>query len=148
MDLDKLLETLSPKEREALRKKLANDAEPELEPRLKRLEHAMFGPEGFDPFQMCNQIMGGFPPFGPARAVQPAQVFNALADETRLKIIRLLGEGAKNVDEIVQALGLAQSTTSHHLKVLKDAGLIQGEKQGRSVHYSLVQPLNHDNQTR
>lgn len=147
MDLDKLLEKLSPKEREALRKKLAAD-EPQIESRLERLESAMFGPGGFDPFQMCNQMMGGFPPFGPARAVQPAQVFNALADETRLKIMRLLNEGAKNVDELVQALGLAQSTTSHHLKVLKDAGLIKGEKQGRSVYYSLVQPLNNDNQTR
>lgn len=75
------------------------------------------------------------------RTATPARVFSALADETRLKIIKLLSEGEKSVDELVQALGIAQSTTSHHLRVLKEARLIKGDKRGRSIYYSLTQPL-------
>jgi len=40
----------------------------------------------------------------------------------------------------VEFLGAAQSTTSHHLRVLKDANLIKGEKRGRNTYYSLVSP--------
>jgi ArsR family transcriptional regulator len=41
---------------------------------------------------------------------------------------------------MVEFLGIAQSTTSHHLRVLKEANLIQGEKRGRNIYYSLVRP--------
>jgi len=102
------------------------------------------GPRGFGPWQMCCRVMTDLvqaprPESIPTATV--ARVFNALADETRLKIIKLLSEGEKSVDELVQALGIAQSTTSHHLRVLKEAELIQGEKRGRNMYYSLTQLL-------
>jgi len=44
----------------------------------------------------------------------------------------------RSVDELTQILDAAQSTISHHLRVLKDAGLIQADKRGRSVYYSIA----------
>lgn len=105
------------------------------------------GPREFGPWQMCCRVMNEFvqaprPESAPTATV--ARVFNALADETRLRIIKLLSEGEKSVDELVQALGIAQSTTSHHLRVLREAGLIRGEKRGRNIYYSLTQPLGEE----
>ncbi len=102
------------------------------------------GPREFGPWQMCCRAMDEFvqaPRPEPTSTATAVRLFNALADETRLKIIKLLSEGEKNVDELVQALGIAQSTTSHHLRVLREAGLIRGKKRGRSVYYTLTQPL-------
>ncbi len=152
MDMDDLLQRLSPEERAALREKLAEEdgkARDDLDARLQRLERALFGDGGrdgggFDPFTMMKGFMGGFGPpgmKGGKRAPQPARVFAALADETRLSIVRLLQEGPKHVDELVRALALAQSTVSHHLKVLKDAGLVQSERHGRQVQYALSEAL-------
>ncbi len=69
-----------------------------------------------------------------------ANMFNGLADETRVKIVKLLSKGEFTVDDLVDVLGVPQSTTSHHLRVLKEANLIQGEKRGRNIYYSLVKP--------
>lgn len=74
-------------------------------------------------------------------AARPVRVFGALADETRLKIVKLLAERERSVDEIAALLAIAQSTTSHHLRVLKDAQLIAAEKRGRNMFYSLTEPL-------
>ena len=46
------------------------------------------------------------------------RVLNVMADETRLKIVKLLSEREYGMDELVGELGMAQSTTSHHLQVL------------------------------
>ncbi len=102
------------------------------------------GPPGFGPWQMCCRAMTDLvqaPPADTAPTALAARVFNALADGTRLKIIKLLSKREHSVDELVQLLSVAQSTTSHHLRVLKEAGLIRGEKRGRNIHYSLAQPL-------
>ena len=69
-----------------------------------------------------------------------AEIFKALADETRVKIVKLLARSEFTVDELVELLGTPQSTASHHLRVLKDANLIRGEKRGRNIYYSLVVP--------
>jgi len=57
-----------------------------------------------------------------------------------VKIVKLLAKGEFTVDELVEFLGEPQSTTSHHLRVLKEANLIWGEKRGRNIYYSLVMP--------
>lgn len=100
-------------------------------------------PEDFAPGQICCQALTGFaklPGMDDQQVVVIAQMFNGLADETRVKIVKLLSKGGFNVDELVEFLGIAQSTTSHHLRVLKEANLIQGEKRGRNIYYSLVRP--------
>jgi len=102
------------------------------------------GPPGFGPWQMCCRVMNDLvqsPQVDQSQAAPIARVFGALADETRLKIVKRLSEREHSVEELVQLLGIAQSTTSHHLRVLKEAGLIQGEKRGRSIYYSLTQPV-------
>lgn len=102
------------------------------------------GPESFGPWQMCCLAMNDFVKVSEPEHVKTADIarmFTGLADETRLRIVKLLSEREHAVDDLVQALGVAQSTTSHHLRVLKDAGLIRGEKRGRSIYYSLVHPL-------
>ncbi|MGB8657181.1 MAG: metalloregulator ArsR/SmtB family transcription factor [Candidatus Zixiibacteriota bacterium] len=69
-----------------------------------------------------------------------AEVFKALADKTRLRIMRLLSTTDRQVCvcELVDALKLPQYQVSKHLNVLKNAGLVEGEKRGTWVYYSLV----------
>jgi len=64
--------------------------------------------------------------------------FQAVAEETRLAIVRLLSEGERCVCELQDELGSAQSRLSFHLKKLKDAGVISDRRQGRWVYYRLV----------
>ena len=66
--------------------------------------------------------------------------FKAVSDPTRLKILYLLQEGELCVCEIIMALEKPQSTISHHLNVLKNAGFIKGRKEGVWIHYKLVNP--------
>ncbi|OGO29491.1 MAG: hypothetical protein A2136_04000 [Chloroflexi bacterium RBG_16_54_11] len=101
------------------------------------------GAEDFAPGQICCQALTGFarvPGMDQDQVVEIAQKFNGLADETRVKIVKLLSKGGFTVDELVEFLGEPQSTTSHHLHVLKEANLIKGEKRGRNIYYSLVRP--------
>ncbi len=97
----------------------------------------------FAPGQICCQAITGLAKedgLDEQRVESVAQMFNGLADETRVKIVKLLAKGEFTVDELVEFLGAAQSTTSHHLKVLKDANLIKSEKRGRNTYYSLIEP--------
>lgn len=64
-------------------------------------------------------------------------VFQALADETRLKIIALLQKRELCVSDICARFDMTQPSISHHLDVLKRAGLVQAEKRGREVYYQL-----------
>ena len=96
------------------------------------------------PWRMCCRMMAkvdGAATLGALDPAEPAQLFQALADETRIRIIKLLSEGERRVDDLTQALALAQSTVSHHLRILKEAGLIQGERRGRATYYVLTGPV-------
>ncbi|HEX2220756.1 MAG TPA: metalloregulator ArsR/SmtB family transcription factor [Gemmatimonadales bacterium] len=67
-----------------------------------------------------------------------ASLFHALSDETRLAVLEMLRGGERCVCELQEELDAAQSRLSFHLKVLKDAGLVQDRKEGRWSYYSLV----------
>jgi len=70
-----------------------------------------------------------------------AEITKALAHATRLEIIDILVEkGDKCVCELTDILGVSQSTVSKHLAVLKKAGLVDAEKEGLNVTYSLRTP--------
>jgi ArsR family transcriptional regulator len=60
-----------------------------------------------------------------------------IAEKNRIKIICLLAQGELCVCEIWSGLNLSQNLTSHHLKALKDYGLISSRKEGLNVFYSL-----------
>ena len=68
-----------------------------------------------------------------------AALFRALADPARVKIVNLLATSDEPVCacEFEPALGLAQSTVSHHLKKLTDAGLLEREQRGKWAYFSL-----------
>jgi len=66
------------------------------------------------------------------------KVMKALSDPNRVKMVKLLQHRVLCVCEIKEALGLAQSTASKHLKVLEDAGLIAYSKEGLWVNYQLA----------
>lgn len=64
-------------------------------------------------------------------------IFKALSEETRLRIIKLLDHGELCVCDIVAALDMVQPKVSFHLAVLKEAGFIKDRKQGKWTHYRL-----------
>ncbi len=70
-----------------------------------------------------------------------ARVFKALSDPTRLKILRLLSKGVMTVTEIVKATRSSQPATSRHLRVLKEAGLIEDIRRGKWVEYRMKQSV-------
>lgn len=63
----------------------------------------------------------------------------ALADETRQHIMRVCCCQWMNVSEIVEAVGVSQPTVSHHLAILKEAGLVNTRDEGKHTFYSLNQ---------
>lgn len=67
-----------------------------------------------------------------------AELLKVLADETRLAVLQELMAGPKHVGEINAGLGLEQSLLSHHLKVLREAGLVESERDGKAVLYRLA----------
>lgn len=66
------------------------------------------------------------------------RVMKALSDPNRLKIVKMLGAKNLCVCEITSLLGLAQPTVSKHLKNLEDAGLVNSNREGSWVIYSLA----------
>jgi len=69
-----------------------------------------------------------------------SKFFSALADETRLRILRLLMIREMCVCEIMVALDLTQPTASHHLNLLENAGLVKDRKEGKWVFYNIANP--------
>ena len=68
---------------------------------------------------------------------ETARVFKAFCDENRLQILEMLRSGEKCACKLLEELQISQSTLSHHMKILCDAGIVQGRKDGKWVHYSL-----------
>jgi DNA-binding transcriptional ArsR family regulator len=66
-----------------------------------------------------------------------AEVMQALATPSRVLILAHLREGALSVSELTAAVGMQQSAVSHQLRMLRDLGLVVGERAGRRVVYSL-----------
>jgi ArsR family transcriptional regulator len=72
-----------------------------------------------------------------------AALFGVLADPTRLKLLKLLAQqrepNALCVNALAYHLGVTQSAVSQHLRVLKSAGLVKGERRGYRIHYFINQ---------
>jgi len=67
-----------------------------------------------------------------------AVIFKALSDETRLKILLMLTSGKKTCAcKILEAFHFTQPTLSYHMKQLTDSGLVDAEKKGKWVYYSI-----------
>ena len=66
-----------------------------------------------------------------------ARIFKAMSDENRLKILELLHERDYNASELLAEMDFGQSTLSHHMRILLNAGVVQARKSGKWTDYSL-----------
>jgi ArsR family transcriptional regulator, zinc-responsive transcriptional repressor len=73
-----------------------------------------------------------------ATLVAAGDLLRALAAPVRIAIVLELLTGSRCVHDLVDAIGVAQPLVSQHLRILKAAGVVHGERQGREVLYSLV----------
>jgi ArsR family transcriptional regulator len=73
----------------------------------------------------------------PNEAQKCADLLQAIGEKNRIRIIECLWEGAKNVSQLADMLNIEIVNVSHHLGVLKSARLVNHEKKGRYVVYSL-----------
>jgi ArsR family transcriptional regulator len=69
-----------------------------------------------------------------------AEVLKTLSSPRRLEIIHVLAEGPREVGRLAEELGISQPNVSQHLSVMRAAGLVEGEREGREVHYRLSDP--------
>jgi ArsR family transcriptional regulator len=69
------------------------------------------------------------------------QVFKALSDETRLKILIILLHRRICAKGVARHLNISEAAVSQHLKTLRDAGIVVGEKSGYYVHYNLQKEI-------
>jgi len=73
----------------------------------------------------------------PSNAADVASTLQALATPSRLLILARLREGPCSAGDLAEAVGMEQSACSHQLRILRNLGLIVGERQGRSIVYAL-----------
>ena len=66
-----------------------------------------------------------------------ATFFKTLDDENRIRILEVLHSGEKCACKLLEELNICQSTLSHHMKILCDAGLVTGRKEGKWMYYSI-----------
>ena len=68
-----------------------------------------------------------------------SSLLQLVSEESRLKLLCILRQGEHCVCQIMKHVNLSQSLISHHLKDLKDAGIVADEKRGLYVYYSLTE---------
>ncbi|MBK6647185.1 MAG: helix-turn-helix transcriptional regulator [Anaerolineales bacterium] len=71
------------------------------------------------------------------KAIKLAELFSALSDASRIRLISLLMDGEKSVSVLAQGLGMTDSAVSHQLRGLRHMRLVRARKSGRQVFYSL-----------
>ena len=87
----------------------------------------------------CTQLFEGVIDDGDADEMAP--LLAALGDPVRLRIVSMLAaapDGTACGCDLETPLGLSQPTVSHHLKILREAGLVEGRRDGRWIHYRVV----------
>ena len=70
--------------------------------------------------------------------IEMAELFKVFGDSTRIKILCILFDGEKCVQEITDAAGASQSAVSHQLRILKQARLVKNRRQGKQICYCLA----------
>ena len=64
-------------------------------------------------------------------------IFKALSDENRIRILKMLHSGEKCACKLLEELNISQPTLSHHMRILCDAGIVNGRKEGKWTYYSI-----------
>jgi len=115
-------------------------SEPKIDKRLMRLASSGLCPHE-DPAKYAVELRKLADSVARAdEAEKYCRVFKALADTTRLRILKLLNVREICVCEVMIALDLTQPTASHHLKILENVGLVKSRKEGKWVYYSIANP--------
>ncbi len=65
------------------------------------------------------------------------KVAKAFSDKNRIKILKFLSEGQRNVSQVADKLNVEENLASHHLRVLASLGFLRNDKKGREVYYKL-----------
>ena len=73
----------------------------------------------------------------PEQAELLAEMFRALSDPSRVRIIAALLDGEKNVSTLTEIVGISESAVSHQLRTLRQLRLVRAQKRGREVFYKL-----------
>jgi ArsR family transcriptional regulator, arsenate/arsenite/antimonite-responsive transcriptional repressor len=92
------------------------------------------------PISCCPPLLAGR--LTAAEATDVAALFRVLGEPARLQLLSLIAAQPSQevcACELVESLGLAQSTVSHHLKVMYEAGLLEKERRGTWIYYRIVQ---------
>ena len=95
--------------------------------------------ENAEPLECCAPVTGDV--LSPADAEALARVFKALADPVRLRLLSMIAgaeDGEACVCELTVGFPLSGPTISHHLKVLREAGLIEGDRRGTWIYYRAI----------
>ncbi len=104
---------------------------------MSKQELRVLGRDGGD--GCCPGLLAA--PLAAAEAGELARVFKALGDPVRLQLLSMIASRAGGevcVCDLTLAFDLSQPTISHHLRLLREAGLIDGERRGTWVYYRLV----------
>lgn len=105
---------------------------------MKTCEIKGVGKPNCDQIDNLEKILSEMP--GEDEIQRNADIIKALGDPTRLKIVYLLEHGELCVCEIMAVLDKPQPTISHHLNLLKNAGILKWRKEGVWIHYKLSNP--------
>ncbi len=71
------------------------------------------------------------------KTIEKERIFKALGDRNRLEIMDLISEQELSAGQILQKVKMAQSTLSHHMKILCDSGIVNSRKDYRWVYYTI-----------
>ncbi len=85
---------------------------------------------------LCNLCKSKVPEDETIR--QKSEFFKALSDPARIKIIYALSAGDLCNSHLMDIMGMPQTAISHHLKVLKYAGIVKDRREGKQINYSLA----------
>jgi ArsR family transcriptional regulator len=97
-------------------------------------EPGSFGADVVD-IGRVREARAGLPDAGQTQAL--AALFGALADPTRVRLVAALEQTELCVGDLAATVGLSDSATSHHLRLLRTLGLVRTRREGRTIYYSL-----------
>ena len=70
-------------------------------------------------------------------AAHVAELFRAFSDTSRVRIMSALVDGEKNVSALAGIVGISESAVSHHMRGLRQMGLVQARREGKEVYYRI-----------
>lgn len=94
--------------------------------------------------ERCLRVCSQVKKIDEEQLTEEMRVFRALTDATRLKILRLLSDGELCIVELMLALKRPQSSISHNLSILEDAGLVKERKEGKWCRYRISDEAVYD----